>query len=215
MLPRSKGPVAEWVFKDSILPMLTWDSLQNSLVTCERTISILRAHELLSPNVIRFSQWMKAGEYGVFQSKRVDKSDVVISISPSTSHAELLMACRLIFDEEHVYPLTIEVDGVGTIVSDQGEFLVEDLVWLRVSVLDTFNLSIGTQSDVWLPFTLSGHSQSDIYVRNSDRLAEALLQVQRETGFDLEEGAESQYSVIVGFRLDNVRYFDGSVADVS
>ena len=50
---------------------------------------------------------------------------------------------------------------------------------------------------------------------NADRLANALQEIQQQTGFELEEGVESAYSVLKGFRIDNVRYADGSIADVS
>jgi hypothetical protein len=54
-----------------------------------------------------------------------------------------------------------------------------------------------------------------MYSLNASRLTNALQEIHQQTGFALEEGVESYYSVIKGFSLENIRYADGSIADVS
>jgi hypothetical protein len=63
--------------------------------------------------------------------------------------------------------------------------------------------------------SLQGEAQDDIYRLNADRLADALQEIKNQIGFKLEEGLESYYSIINGFHLENIRYADGSIADVS
>ena len=103
----------------------------------------------------------------------------------------------------------------GGVSARQGDSLVEDLVWVRATTLDIFVVTVATQSDAWLPFSLTGQSQSEIYHLNADRLADALQDIHRETGFNLEAGLVGVRAVMKGFRLENFRYTDGSIADVS
>lgn len=215
MIPRYKGSVAEWPFEDGFIQQLNWLTLERSLTLCAAVTSILSTHRLLFSNAICFSQWMRAGECGVAQSVRVEKTDVNISVNPSDPFVDVFSLCRSIIDGESVYPLTIDIFGSGTILTDRGDAIVDDLVWLRATTLDIFSISVVTQSDVWLPFSLRGDPQHDIHRLNADRLVNALQEVQQQTGFKLEEGIESHYSVIKGFYLDNIHYADGTVADVS
>ena len=215
MLPRHKGSVAEWSFKNGLVKHLTWSVLERSLTSCATVSSVLRDHRLLFPNSVRLSQWMQAGESEVAQSKRIEKADINISVYSSKPFVDIFLLCRLLMDKDSVYPLTIEVFGSGTIVTDRDNALVEDLVWVRATTLDIFSISVATQSDVWLPFSLQGEPQHDTSKLNANRLETALQEIQKKTCFDLEEGIESYYSVINGFRIYNVRYADGSIADVS
>lgn len=215
VLPHHNGPIAEWIFKDGSVQQLTWSELERALTSCTVIASILYAHKLLFPNHVRLSQWMRAGEYGVAQSYRVDKADINISVHSLNSFVDVFSAARLVIDSEAVYPLTIEILGSGEVITNQGTSLVDDLVWIRAITLDILSISVGTQSDIWLPFSLKGEPQYDVYQLNSNRLTFSLQEIQKETGFQPEEGVESDYSVIRGFHLDNVHYADGSIADVS
>jgi hypothetical protein len=158
---------------------------------------------------------MRAGDIGVAQSERLAKEPLELQSDLSLAFAELLELCRSIFLTEFAYPTVIEISGSGHILTQAGPSVVEDLVWMRSSTLDTLMLTVGTQSDAWLPFSLSGEAQPELYELNFDRLARALKEIKLKTGFSMEEGVESPYSVIKGFYLENVTYEDGSVADVS
>lgn len=215
IIPRHKGSVAKWTFENGLIQQLNWQVLEQSLTSCATVASILSSYKLLSTNTIRLSVWMRAGEQNVSQSKRIEKADISFSVDPSNPFMDTLSLCHSILDSEYVYPLTVEILGLGAIVTDHGEIFVDDLVWLRARTMDTFNISVVTQSDVWLPFSLQGEPQHAIYSLNADRLTNALQEIHQQIGFDLEEGVESYYSVIKGFRLENIRYADGSIADVS
>jgi hypothetical protein len=154
---------------------------------------------------------MKAGERRVAESERVEKQEIVVSVDPAGTLTEIFTTCRSIIEDELVYPLRVEISGSGVIVGTSGDSVLEDVVWLHAITLDTFYITVGTQSDAWLPFSLKGEAQPDIYTLNAGRLEQALQQIQRETTFKLQEGVESHYSVISGFRLDNRRYEDGSL----
>jgi hypothetical protein len=157
---------------------------------------------------------MRAGDREVAQSERVEKADINVRLHPSKSFADVFAECRSVIENESVYPLTIEVFGSGVIVTEQGDSFVDDLVWVRATTLDIFRISVGTQSDAWLPFALAGDPQPEIHRLNAHRLTSALEEIERHTGFRLEEGVEGSYSVIKGFSLDNIRYSDGSIAEV-
>lgn len=211
ILPRHKGPVAEWMFEDGIVAELTWASLERSLKSCETVASILSNQRLFLPHQVCLSQWMRAGERKVADSERVEKSDVVVVVDGPRPFAKVVGACQSIIESESVYPLRIEALGSGVIVTDQGDSVVDDLITLLATTLDIFNISVSTQSDVWLPFSLSGESQPDIHRLNAERLEHALQEIQRRTGFKLQEGLETPYAVITEFRLENRRYADGSL----
>ncbi len=213
-LERSRGPVAAWHFHGPPVTELSYQALQRLLATCRTVGSILAGKDLLLPHRIQLSRWMRAGQHGVAAGQRVERPNIEL-----TAGAELLSevgsAAQAAMRDDSVYPLTIEVSGAGVVRTPAGEIAVDDLIWLRAITLDTFLFSINTQSDVWLPFSLQGKDQREIWELNADRLAEALRAIQRETGFQVEQGADGPYSVINGFYATNVRYANGAVVDVS
>jgi hypothetical protein len=215
ILPLTKGAVAEWPFENGPIQQLNWLNLENSLALLETVFSTLHDHKLLFPKVICLSQWMRAGEFNVAGSKRIDKSLINVTVNSLRPLADVFALCHSIFDNESVYPLTIEIFGSGVILTRQGDQTVDNLIRVYSTTLDIFRITVATHSDVWLPFSLEGKAQTDLYILNSDRLVNALEQIQRKTGFKVQEGNESYYSVIKGFRLENVRYADGSIADVT
>lgn len=215
ILPCDKGSVAEWLFEDKSVQRLTWPFLENVLVSCRSAISVLSTYELLFPKTVCLSQWMQAGECEVAQSKRVDKPDINVSVQAPKSFVDIFSLCRLMLDNESIYPLKIKIFGSGVIISEQGNSVVDNLVWIRARTMDTFDISVITQSDVWLPFSLKGEPQHNICRLNAARLTKALQNIEQQTGFILEEGLESYYASVQGFHLDNLRYADGSIADVS
>lgn len=215
MLSRDRGSVAQWHFDGRLVRRLDGAALDQSLTVCAIVVSILRTEKLLLPDVVLLSRWIRAGEHDVAQSERVEKADVKVSIHPSESILNILPLCRSIIENESAYPLSIEISGSGVVATSQGDNVASDLVWLRATTLDIFSILVATQSDAWLPFSLKGEHQPDICTLNANRLATALQEIERQTGFKLEEGVESNYSVINGIHLDNIRYEDGSIADVS
>ncbi|MEY2497293.1 MAG: hypothetical protein QOD12_849 [Verrucomicrobiota bacterium] len=215
ILQRDNGPVAEWAFENSPIHRLRWATLEHSLRLCEKIVSILHTHKILYPDTVRLSQWIRAGDHGVAQGERVSRTDTLISLSSSDSFQEVFSSSRFIVEKEEVYPVLIDISGSGVLVTEQGDTMVEDLAWIRATTLDILTITVATQCDAWLPFTLKGEPQPDIYRLNADRLATALQAIQRQTGLKLEEGATSTHAIMKGFRLENLRYADGSIADAS
>src|SRR5688500_14674313 len=109
MLPRKKGPVAEWPFQDGPVQQLNWLTLKQSLTSCETMVSVLSAHRMLFPNSMCFSQWMRAGEHEVARGERVEKANVEVTMNPSNPFAQVFPLCRSFIDSESVYPLTIKI----------------------------------------------------------------------------------------------------------
>jgi hypothetical protein len=158
---------------------------------------------------------MRAGSSEVSKSERVEKGAVTLPIDSGQGFKGVFSKCYALMTLESVYPLTIEIFGSGKIVKRSSYDVVDDLVWIRSTTLEILRISILTQSDVWLPYSLRAEPQHEICTRNADRLASALEEVKIRTGFKLEAGLETYYSVIKGFHLENIRYSDGSIADLS
>src|SRR4051794_19172682 len=214
IVPRDKGPVGEWTFENGPISNLNWSTLEECLSWCSEVASIFSSHRLLFPKAVQLSQWMRASGSKVAESERVGKGVIKLLVDPSKGFKDVISRCREIIYAESVYPLKVEIFGSGVIVNDSAEEIVDDLIWIRATTLDILRLSIMTQSDVWLPYSLRAEPQYDIFVQNSDRLVSALEEVRRHTGFELEEGVQTHYSVVNGFHLENVRYADGSVVDL-
>lgn len=215
-LPRGKGPVATWWLENDVVEALDWPTIERSLGLCETAVSILREHDLLLPRMASLSKWMTAGPWAVAQGQRVERASLNISVDPDGPLTQVASSCRLAIESEGIYPLTIEISGVGLVITEQDTSVpTDDLVWIRTTTLDTFAILIATQSDVWMPFSLAGTPQPKLSERNADRLATALDEIIRRTGLSLEEGVSTPYSVVNGFRVENVRYADGSIVDVT
>ncbi|MCB9314771.1 MAG: hypothetical protein H6574_18885 [Lewinellaceae bacterium] len=213
-LPISKGPVAKWTFENGPINKLSWPNLEKSLVNLEQVASVLKSQDLLNPNTICLSKWMIAGSHQVVNSNRVEKPTITFSFNSLNSYPELILQCRSLIEEESVYPLTINLLGSGMIKGEVKNFDVDNLIWISCTTLEIFRISIMTQSDVWLPFALDGKPHEKTFKLNEDRLTNALSEIQLLTGFKLEEGQECDYSIINGFRIENIRYSDGSIANV-
>jgi len=214
LLERNRGPVASWRFEGEAVSELTWQTLERSLSACQAVTSILSARNLLLPARVAVSRWMRAGQHGVADGKRIEKTDLKIG-NGTDIFREVHFAAQEALEVDAAYPLTIEISGSGVVKTGTGDLRVNDLVWLRTTTLDRFVLSVNTQSDAWLQYSLKGEDQREIWSLNAERLAETLKEIQQQTGFELEQGVESPYSIISGFYLNNIRYRDGSVADVS
>lgn len=215
IIPHSRGPVAEWRFHGPLVRELTIPSIEFAFGKIGAALSVLADERLLDVRKVCFSRWIRAIPGPVEQSKRVDKPAIELQVDRASFLSATLALIRSTIEGEEVYPLDIEIFGSGTVLLSVGEATVADLLWVRGTTLDTFMISIGTQSDVWLPFALDGEPQPEICKLNAGRLVRALQRIEGQIGFQLEEGVESAYSVAKGFQLDNVRYSDGSVADVS
>jgi hypothetical protein len=111
LLPRHKGSVAEWTFKNGFVQHLHLLALEYSLASCATVVSILRDHRLLFPNTVCFSQWMRAGMYEVAQSERVEKAEIKLSVDPLNPFVDMLSRCRSYIENESVYPLTVKFIG--------------------------------------------------------------------------------------------------------
>jgi hypothetical protein len=111
-------------------------------------------------------------------------------------------------------PAALQVLGSGVVVDEQGRpRAVEDLVWLRSTLLFNPMVAVCTQSDVWMPCDLRGRPHTALYARNAARL-EAALQAVAALGLEASFDEETPYARIEGFRLDNHYDGDGRAADV-
>src|SRR4051812_3400371 len=105
IVPRHKGPVAEWSFEDGPVQRLTWPTLSRSLSSCATIISILSRYRLLFPNRVRLYKWMRACECEVAQSERVEKSEISLPVDPLRHFEDVVSLCHTLINSEAVYPL--------------------------------------------------------------------------------------------------------------
>ena len=69
--------------------------------------------------------------------------------------------------------------------------------------------------DAWPPGTLRADPQPEVCRRNAPRLEAALREIREHLGFDALTDDDTPYSRKVGFHLENVRYANSEIVDVS
>ncbi|CAL2055464.1 hypothetical protein [Tenacibaculum sp. 190524A05c] len=69
--------------------------------------------------------------------------------------------------------------------------------------LDTMNLSLLTDCDVWLPFDLRGNNQKELAQLNAPRLEKVLRDIENKVGEEIVEG-DSKYAHVEKYRVKNI-----------
>jgi hypothetical protein len=136
-----------------------------------------------------------------------------------TDASDIRGACMKRLDElERTTPFRTEtavhVLGSGIAIAEDGSrHWVPNLVWISGDTIWKPTVMVATQSDIWLPYDLRGRPQTAVYDRNRGRLEHPLEAVQSRCGLTLSHEETTDYARINGFRLENLRTADGTVAD--
>ncbi len=111
-----------------------------------------------------------------------------------------------------VYPVILDVLGTGNVLDARGHRQEEpNVIWLTGTVLTHPRITVQTQSDAWLPYTLLAEPQQGVYVRNAPRLEAVLHEIEQRLGI-VPVSEWSSFSVPDGpYHLGNVMDNEGHV----
>src|SRR5262249_60682388 len=129
-------------------------------------------------------------------------------------------SCRAALDRrEHRRKLlgvtSIDVFGGGTGIDDaEVRRTLANLTWIRATTLLYHSVSLNTQADVWLPYTLDGRPQAKTAQLNAPRLESAVRAVADRLHLAARATEMTDYAFNDGYRLSNFTDQDGRVIDV-
>ncbi|SMP22678.1 hypothetical protein SAMN06265361_10492 [Laceyella tengchongensis] len=216
-------PVADWWFEDrtKITTFVEPERMRSLIDMCEKSISILKRYELLSPSKIILSEnWIfneKVGEQ--VKQRRVQEGDISIDY-PSLNENELATYFLDWLKKEqgatgYVYPCSIQFVGEGTLINQDGvKQGFQNVVSIEARFTEALVVDVITYSTAWLPNTLAGEPQQEIYEWNAPRLEKALYEIEAALGVEPIIDDANEFCHINGYRLDNARDIDGEVIPI-
>jgi hypothetical protein len=218
IIDRSLSAVANWWFEDRSYQVFPNNHQErHKLLKMSQSVAeILEKHKLLFPNKVILSGWLY---YDPSLSKltRQDYPDVTVYIPDEIGSQEIVTRTEEVLNglEKHrpfFYPFEVDIVGFGIVFDEQGrECKQPNVTWLSAKTLDAHIVDVLTQSDAWLPYTLPGKPQPEIYEYNAPRLESALQEIQERLEVIPSINDHSEYSHIEGFRLSNFVDADGEI----
>jgi hypothetical protein len=215
--------IAHWWFEDwsEITNFVGPERMRSLIDMCEKSISILKRYELLSPSKILLSnRWVfneKVGDQ--VKRRRVQKGDISIDY-PSHNENELATYFLDWLKKEqgatgYVYPCSLQFVGEGKLINQDGvKQGFENVVIIEAMFAGALVVDVITYSTAWLPNTLAGEPQQEIYEWNALRLEKALYEIEAALGAEAIIDDVSEFCRINGYRLDNFRDADGEAIPV-
>jgi hypothetical protein len=216
-------PVADWWFEDrtELISFVGPEEMCKLIHLCEKCISILKRYELLSPSKILLSEpWLFNENVGEqLKLRRVQKADISIDY-PSHNENELATYFLHCLKKEpgatgYVYPSYIRFIGEGKLINQDGvKQGFENVVSIEAQITDALIIDVITYSMAWLPYTLAGEPQQEIFEWNAPRLEKALYEIEAVLGVEPIIDDANEFCHINGYRLDNARDIDGEVIQI-
>ncbi|AUS09940.1 hypothetical protein C1X05_14640 [Laceyella sacchari] len=216
-------PVADWWFEDEteITDFVGPERVRSLINMCEKCISILKRYELLSPSKILLSKnWIFNENVGEqVKWRRVQKADISIDY-PSHNENELATYFLDWLKKEqgatgYVYPCSLQFVGEGKLINKDGvKQGFENVVSIKAMFIGALIVDVITYSTAWLPYTLAGEPQQEIYEWNAPRLEKALYEIEAALGVEPIIDDANEFCHINGYRLDNARDIDGEVIPI-
>ncbi|UWE03299.1 hypothetical protein [Laceyella sacchari] len=216
-------PIAHWWLEDrtKIETFVEPGRMRSLIDMCEKCISILKRYELLSPSKILLSnRWLfneKVGEQVKWQL--IQKGDILIDY-PSYNENELATYFLDWLKKEqgatgYVYPCFIQIIGEGKLINQDGvKQGFKNVVSIEARFTEALVVDVITYSTAWLPNTLAGEPQQEIYKWNAPRLEKALYEIEAALGVEPIIDDANEFCLINGYRLDNARDIDGEVIPI-
>ena len=209
---RGHGSVGEWWFKgDEPTEPSGGAALRELLRVVEQVGQILESAKLLRPRRITASGWL-TGRLADGTLHRVDRPDVSLDL-PGTADGLAERAAAAILEQAGpaLYPIALAVGGSGILLGPDGEpHEEEDVAWITARTLDRHGVTVGVQSDAFLPYSVRGDDQVAVWERNAPRLEAALGMVEQILGSE-PWSETTPHARIEGFRLLNRTDVDGDV----
>ena len=204
--------VGEWDFTATDRPSCDRDRacLQPLLEMAQVAASVLAEQELLTIEGLTFSTWLKydAGLDNMIAA--TEEAPLNVEVATDLAKGGLVAYCNALLDEQEkrrdfLFPAQIEFSGTGLVLTP-GDAAVR---WPRVTNFYVhefagYRLTLNTQCDAWLPFSLKSIAQPQIYQRNAPRLATALADIQKQLNATVEAEDHTRYSYIKGYQLENL-----------
>ena len=220
ILNKNAGSIADWWFEGERKSVSKTNRFERNqlLNLCQLTIDILEAHELLQPSTVLFENWFSYD----FKTKtvyRVEKPNLTITLSKKSGEESFLASCQDTLDRlpGFLYPGNIKIFGTGIVLDAEGiKYELENVVWIWGTTGYGHTVDIITQSDVWLPCTLLGQPQPEVYRLNAPRLQKALQEIQKALGVEPIIDDVSDFAIIKdNFLLDNIVDIEGDVIPIN
>ena len=205
----SHGPVASWRFEDPSRRIVRADrtTVEELVDLCEAVARIVEEFELLYPKEAVLG-WIE---------QEITEPPAVLRLAGAQA---IRSSCRAALDRrerrrEFLGVTSIEVFGKGTAIDDAGgRRTVTNLTWLRATTLLHHSVSLNTQADVWLPYTLDGRPQAKTAQYNAPRLERAVRAVADRLHLVARATVMTDYAFNDGYRLSNFTDQAGQVIDV-
>lgn len=207
--------IATWVYEDYAhpAPMASPSDLYHSLNMCQQVATILQEEQLLLEPTVRLGKWFNKST-----NKVVDEPYTEVKLDDST---EIVSSCKKALDDlesqrGYLHPNNLMIEGKGLIYINPNQTLqLPDIAWVDSTYLGFYFVSINTQTDAWLPYTLRGQPQYEIYTLNAPRLETALRKIETVLSIKPDDDKEAgEYAIKQGYRLDNIRDVDNEPLDI-
>ncbi|MGB0384946.1 MAG: hypothetical protein ACPGWR_09005 [Ardenticatenaceae bacterium] len=219
IIKRQNGPVANWWFEDEEEPITYQPNPQKLcelLEICQSVAVVLERYELLRPSMVILADWIDPNSS---ENKLLEDEPAITVPIPSDAGAGKIVDIvkqaleRLIQKREGnrkglplptVYPTTVDVLGTGVVINGAGhKYEFPNVVWLSGAGDGRLAVDVNTQIDAWLPHTLLGEPQPDVYNYNQPRLESALREIQSRLGIVPITDDHNKYVLINGLHLAN------------
>lgn len=217
IIKRQNGPVANWWFEDEEEP-ITYQAnpkkLCELLEVCQSVAEVLERYELFRPTMVILADWIDPNSS---DNKLLEEEPAVTVPIPNDAGAGKIVDIvkqaleRLIQkrsfspgDSTTLYPTTVDVLGTGVVINAAGhKYEFPNVVWLSGAGDGRLAVDVNTQIDAWLPYTLLGEPQLDVYNYNQPRLESALREIQSRLGIVPITDDHNKYVLINGLHLAN------------
>lgn len=203
------GPIGEWYFEQHqpLVAPYGLDEYRRLLALVQSIAEVLEEHELLFPRLVRFHhpQW--------------EQRDVERPLPTDANASHLAGACEALLAGARPGPFSLpavtEILGDGLVLDPLlGAQQLPDVMWLSATAYGNLAVSVATQVDAWMEYTIDAKLQPEVHRLNAPRLKAALVEIQRRTSI-APVTEPTHFAVPENTGLRNQRYDDGDPIDCS
>lgn len=215
IISRIRGPVGKWLFTDhQYVVSENAIELHRYLSMIQAVAEILEAHQLLYVTEIVLFDFIGYDPVTGARTAVLPEPDISVPLTREEGARMLVVRCeetlRQVEERRSFrFPVGIDVLGTGLIFDANGcEIELPDVTWLGCHSLAYHAVSVMTQSDAWLPYTLRAEPQEEVFLQNAPRLELAIGEIAQRLGIEPVTD-RSDFAVMEDYYLDNHRDPDG------
>ncbi len=204
----SAGPVGSWWFDTGLALGFDDKLVRAHLALAERALEALAASRVLFPSHLVVTGWIAITPSGPAPAEQLEAVRVPFDVP--VAPVVLAIADRLTKSTgTQAYATEVVFEGSGELVLPDGSSRSHDhLARLGAITFGNIALQFETYTDAWLPYSVEGKPQPDLFARNAPRLAEILQAIERITG-SAPDSEATHYAVPVAGGLRNHVDADG------